>query len=197
MKETTKKMDSVLFDPGYAPIALESLGSVGYNYYMFSAISNVKVKKLKFKPLTIKLEYNLKIEIAFYLGCLLWANYIKQFKNAKIEGNKLYKEECKEEDYTGEIDFLKDFLENKYPRDYKYFLNKPFELDEKYLPILNTYRDFLVINEGFVNCANTDDIKLPKNLKTPKDLDKINSEIQRAIKSEDLTILFESYQELF
>ena len=36
----------VLFDPGYAPLVLDSIGQVGYTYYIFSAIPNPKLKKI-------------------------------------------------------------------------------------------------------------------------------------------------------
>lgn len=193
------EINTVLFDPGYAPLAIDSMGAVGYNYYVFSAIPDLKLKRLNFIPIAKKIEHHLKISISFYLGCLLWANYIKQFKNYKIEGNKLYGEKCSEEEYTGEIDFLIDFIENKYPRDYKYFLSKPFKPNEKYLPVLKAYREFLIINDGFVNCNNTNDVKIPSSVKAvdKQSLEKVNDDIRNAIEKKDLTLLLEDFNYLF
>ena len=73
--------DKILFDPGYAPIVMNALGQVGYNYYVFCAISDVKLKRLNFKTMLEKFERFLKTNVAFYLGCLMWASYIKQFEN--------------------------------------------------------------------------------------------------------------------
>ena len=134
--------NTIQFDPGFAPIVMNSIGQVGYVYYMFNAVKNVKIKRQNFFTVSIKLEKLLKENIAFYLGCLLWGTYISQF-DKEIEGNKLLGEECSEDEYTSEINFLIDFIENQYPRDYKYYKSKQYIPDEKYLPILKAYREFL------------------------------------------------------
>lgn len=189
----------VEFDPGFAPLVMESLGQVGYNYYVFSSIPDKKLKRLNFNAISKKLESNLEINVAFYMGCLLWASYISQFENYKINGNKLLGETCEEKEYTGELDFLIDFIENKYPRDVKYYQNKTYEPDKRYIPILKAYREFLVINKGFCECSNTSQILLPKQLKkidndTAK---KIKDEIFNAIEKQDLTLLLELFEVLF
>ena len=46
----------VLFDPGYAPIVIDSLGAVGYTYYMFSATKDIRIKKINFPNVLKKLE---------------------------------------------------------------------------------------------------------------------------------------------
>ena len=191
--------NKILFDPGYAPIVIDALGQVGYVYYTFSAIPNVKLKRLNFAHTFRKLEHYLKINISFYLGCLLWASYISQFENKEIEGNKLLGEECSEEEYTSEINFLIDFVSNQFPRDVKYFQSKTYEADERYLSILETYKQFLILNSGFVNCSNTNQIVMPENLKKPskEDLIKINEEIQKAIKEKDVTQLLECFNLIF
>ena len=61
----------VLFDPGYAEFAINYIGQVGYNYYMFNAVKNPKIKRQNFLPVSIKLEKLLKENISFYFGCLL------------------------------------------------------------------------------------------------------------------------------
>lgn len=199
LKKVDNENKTVFFDPGYAPLAIDSLGQVGYNYYVFSAISDLRLKKLKFKPLSIKLNYHLKTNVAFYLGCLLWASYIKQFDNYKIIGNKLLGETCEESEYTGEIDFLLDFILNKYPRDCKYFLNKPYEADIRYPIILEAYKEFLVLNKGFCNCENTSQIILPESLKKPAkaDFEKIFSTINKALELENLEEVFSAYELIF
>ena len=116
-------MKKVKFDPGYAPIVIDSFGQVGYTYYTFSAISDLKLKRLNFPHTLRKIERFLKTNIAFYLGCLMWASYIKQFDNAELEGNQLLGEECSEEEYTSEINFLIDFVSNQLPKDSKYYLS--------------------------------------------------------------------------
>jgi len=191
--------NTIQFDPGYAPLIINTIGQVGYTYYTFSNISNIKIKKQSFSIVSLKLEKLLRINIAFYLGCLLWGCYISQFNDYKIEGNKLLNEECSKEEYTGELDFLIDFIENKYPRDYKYFKNKTYIADEKYIPILKCYREFLILNSGFTNCSKTNQIVLPDTLKkpSPEQFEKINYEIQNAIAQKDLTLLYECYSLIF
>ena len=189
----------VKFDPGYAPIVIDSFGQVGYTYYTFSAIPNVKLKKLNFAHTLRKLENFLKINIGFYLGCLMWACYIKQFENAQIEGNKLLGEECSEEEYTSEINFLIDFISNQLPRDSKYYQGKNYIADEKYLPILETYKQFLILNKGFVECSKVSQIIIPDNLKklNNEELNLLNEKIQQSIKNQDITELFEYYNLIF
>lgn len=192
-------MKKIEFDPGYAPIVIESLGQVGYLYYMFTSVPDKKLKRLNFNAISAKLEQHLKTNVSFYIGCLLWGCYISQFENCEIEGNKLLGEDCTQEEYTGEIDFLIDFIENQYPRDTKYYQNRIYKPDEKYIPILKAYREFLIVNKGFCNCANTKDIIIPNSLKKPskEELKTIKEKVDSAINNKNLIELFECYDILF
>ena len=196
MENNIKK---VKFDPGYAPIVMNALGQVGYTYYIFSAIPNVKLKKMNFPHTLRKLEGFLRTNIAFYLGCLLWVSYIIQFSEAELDGNKLLGEECSEEEYTSEINFLIDTITKELPRDCKYYLNKNYECDGKYLPILETYKQFLILNNGFCNISNVSQIKLPENLKklNNEQLNLINEKINKAIEEKEIEQLFEYFDLIF
>lgn len=189
----------VLFDPGYAPLVIDSFGQVGYIYYTFSVAKDLKFKRMNFPHTLRKLEEHLKLNVSFYLGCLLWANYISQFDNCEIEGNKLLGEDAKEEEYTSEINFLIDLIENQLPRDCKYYQNKIYETNEKYLPILKTYKDFLILNNGFVNCSKTNQIIIPSNLKkqTKETLENIYNNIQESLNNKDISQLLNSYELIF
>ena len=178
---------------------MESLGQVGYTYYMFSSIPDKKLKRMNFNVISSKLEKHLEINVAFYMGCLLWASYISKFKDYKIEGNKLLGEDCKEEEYTGELDFLIDFIENQYPRDTKYYQNRIYNPDKRFVPILKAYKDFLIINKGFCNWSNTSDVLLPSNLKKLDEtqLESIKEKIFNAIKNKNLVELLNYYDILF
>ena len=189
----------IKFDPGFAPLVIDSIQQLGYTYYSFSAISNIKLKKLNFLPTYKKIEKYLKTNMAFYLGCLMWAKYISQFENCEIEGNKLLNEKCEEEEYTGEINFLIDLVEKQLPRDLKYFLNKNTEPNGQYSVILKTYKEFLILNNGFCACANTSDIKLPQNLKelNKEELENLNSLIKTAIDEKNVDKLLDSYGTVF
>ena len=191
-----KEKDKVLFDPGYAPIVIDSLGVVGYTYYMFSASKDMRVKKINFPSVFKKIENLLKINVSFYLGCLLWASCIASIDNGELEGNKLLGEDAKEEEYTSEIDFLIELVEKGLNRDTKYYINKPYDPDKRYLPILKTYRDFLVINKGFTSCQYTNQIVLPENLKklNKNQIEALKEKINSAIASKDVTLLLDEYE---
>ena len=193
------KKEKVLFDPGYAPIVIDSLGAVGYTYYMFSATKDVRIKKINFPGVFKKIENLLKINIGFYLGCLLWASCIATIENGELEGNKLLGEDAVEEEYTSEIDFLIELVEKGLNRDTKYYINKPYEPDSRYLQILKTYREFLVINKGFTSCKLTNQIVLPENLKKLDELQikNLKQKITSAIEAKDVTLLLDEYKLIF
>lgn len=190
------KEKKVLFDPGYAPLVIESMGQIGYTYYVFAAVKDYKAKKLNFPHTLRKIERLLKTNIAFYLGCLMWGLYIKQFDDYKIEGNKLLGEKCDEEEFCSEINFLLDFVQNQLSKDSKYYLNKPYETPDGYVEILNTYKQFLILNKGFVSCEKTNQIILPDNIKKldKKGLEEINTKIQNAIKNENIESLLDDWK---
>ena len=191
-----EKKNTVLFDPGFAPIVIDSLGQVGYAYYVFNAIPNLKVKRLTFRSTMKKVEFHLKKTVSFYLGCLMWASYIKKFNDYEIEGNQLLGETCSEEEYTSELDFLVELLEKQIPRDSKYFISRPYDADERYLKILKTYKEFLILNKGFVECSNTNQIVMPKNV-SYKDSELLNEKIQNAISNKNIELLLEEFGENF
>ena len=124
-----------------------------------------------------KIQTLLKNYLGFYLGCILWAVYIKQFDNAAILNNLCYGGEYSENDTLGEVDFVKEYIE-QLKKDAKYYLGQDFSIDETSLKIIDTYREFLKLNEGFVKTQTTNDLKLP-NLKTPSDMELIKKEIDK------------------
>ena len=63
------------------------------------------------------------------------------------------------------------------------------------MKILELYREFLVLNCGFVNTRTTNDVQLPNSIKIPsrEDLTKINDKIEEVIKSGNLLDLTEVF----
>ena len=189
-------MEKILFDPGYSTCLFGISDSVEFMYSAFEAsYMPLKQKKFQFSVLIQKIKSSLKRNISFYLGCLLWASYIKCGENKEIENNPCLNEEYNEEVSLEEINYLVDFVRNKLNRDSKYYLNKPYEPDERYLIVLETYINFIKGNKGFVQTKTTDDIYLPKNIKPIKkaDAEIIKTKIENAISKKDLTLLFDLY----
>jgi len=189
-------MESVLFDPGYSKCVLGFSDSIEFMYSVFEEqIMPLKQKKFQFSVLLPKIKSMTEQNISFYLGCLLWASYIKSKKNAVIEDNPCLNETYDEESSLEESKYLLQFVEEKLPRDVKYFLNKPCEKNEKYTTILKTYNEFLKLNQGFTKTKTTDDIILPDNIKTPgkTELKEIKKVIDEALNQKDLVQLMKGY----
>jgi hypothetical protein len=89
-----------------------------------------------------KIQGLLKNYIGFYFGCILWAVYIKQFDNADILNNLCYGGEYNEEETLGEIDFIKNYID-QLKKDAKYYIGQDFSIDETSLKIIDAYREFL------------------------------------------------------
>ena len=189
-------METVLFDPGYSSCVLGISDNVEFLYGTFqSSYIPHKQKKFQFSMLLPKIKETAKQNIAFYLGCLLWASYIKTVKGAEIIDNPCYEDEYNEEASIRDVKYLIDFITDILNKDSKYYTGKPYEYDPKHLKILETYIEFIKMNNGFVNLKTTDELNLPSNIKP---LNKDNSEIVKnkideAIKEKKLSKLYEVY----
>lgn len=190
---TELKEKTIKFDPGFAQHTTILSISSEYIYNSINKIKNFNQKKMKYKmlyPQILKMADN---NIGFCLGSLLWAVYIKNTENnTEIEGNPCFGDSFNEEETVGEIDFSKEFF-NKIQKDAKYYLGQKYEINPLYIKILDLYREFLILNENFINTKTTADLKLPKELKTPsaKDLETINTKIQEVVKMGNLLDLSE------
>ena len=71
-------------------------------------------------------------------------------------------------------------------------MNQDFSIEEESLKVLDVYKEFLKVNEGFVKVQTTTDVKLPESLKTPSadDLQEILKEIEKVIENGKLHELF-------
>ncbi len=193
-------MEKVLFDPGYSSCFLGISDSVEFIYDAFcDSVAPFKQKKFQFSALFSKIKNMAFFNVSFYLGCLLWACYIKSFKDAVIENNPCLNQEYNEEASLEEVNYLIEFLTTKLNRDTKYYINKTFEADPRHIKILETYKDFIITNKGLCAVEKTSDIILPENLKKPdkKALNAMKNKIDEAIKLKDLTKLFDVYDLIF
>ena len=119
----------------------------------------------------------------------MWAAYIKTQDEQKILGNHCLGAEYNEDANVAEIDFAIRFAEI-FHKDMKYFLGQDFSFDKNVLKLLEIYKEFLVINKGFVESEKNTDIKLPKDLKTEK-ASEYKDLIEKVLDTKDLSKLME------
>lgn len=188
---TIDTIDNVQFDPGFIQHMSAFEPNIEYVYSSLNSCRNFNQKKMQFKMFYPKIQSLLKNYLGFYLGCILWAVYIKSLGEKPITGNLCYGGEFSENETLEEVDFIKAYIE-QLKKDAKYYLNQDFSIDEESLKVLDVYREFLKVNEGFVKVQTTTDVKLPESLKTPSadDLQEILEEIEKVIENGKLHELF-------
>lgn len=183
--------DGVQFDPGFIQHISAFEPNIEYVYDTISTCRNFNQKKMQFKMFYPKIQSLLKNYLGFYLGCILWAVYIKNLDEKPILNNLCFGGEYSENDTLEEIDFIKKYIE-QLKKDVKYYTGQNFSIDSQSLNILDAYRNFLKENKGFVETKTTKDIKLPEGFKTPsdKDLKEILEGIEKVIENGKLYELF-------
>lgn len=189
-------MQTVLFDPGYSDCILGVSDNVEFMYSAFVQSSMpLKQKKFQFSVLFPKLKKMTEQNVSFYLGCLLWATYLKSVKDGVFEYNPCLDNEFDEETAYNDTNFLIDFIQEKFNKDAKYYINATYQTDERFIKVLKTYNEFLKLNEGFKKVKTTEDIKLPTCLKpfSEDDIKLIKEKIDEAISLKNLAKLFDVY----
>lgn len=183
--------DGVQFDPGFIQHISAFEPNIEYVYNTLSTCRNFNQKKMQFKMFYPKIQSLLKNYLGFYLGCILWAVYIKNLDEKPILNNLCFGGEYSENDSLEEVDFIKKYIE-QLKKDVKYYTGQNFSIDSQSLNILDAYRNFLKDNKGFVETKTTKDIKLPQGFKTPsdKDLKEILEGIEKVIENGKLYELF-------
>ena len=179
---TTKGLE---FDPGFAPFILAFIGTVEYLYLDINKFKNLSQRKMKFRQYYkkfLELFYN---NLGFYVGCLMWAAYIKTQPEQEILNNPCLGGVYSEDENTSDVDFMIRFLE-LFPKDMKYFLGENYEINPQDMEILEMYKEFLTINKGFVNSKTNSDILLPQGMKTDN-AESFKDKIEEIIKGEDLS----------
>jgi len=181
------------FDPGFAPYILAFQGTVEYLYLDINRFKNLSQKKMKFRQYYKKIQDVFYNNLGFYIGCLMWAEYIKTQPIQDILNNHCLGQEYNEAQNTAETDYMIKFTE-LFPKDMKYFLGENFSFEPWIIKVLNLYREFLIINQGFVNCKTNEDIKLPEGLKN-NSVEIFKDKIDEVLKLGDLSKLIE-YKDL-
>lgn len=185
--------DGLEFDPGFAPYIMAFQGTVDYLYLDINRFKNFSQKKMKFRQYYKKILEVFNNNLGFFIGCLMWAAYIKTQDEQKILNNSYLGQKFSDEENTAETDFMIRFVE-LFPKDMKYFMNENFDFDENTKKILSAYREFLVINKGFTNAEKNIDVKLPENINT-KNASSYREKIEKVLEKGNLADLLE-YREL-
>lgn len=162
---TIDTKDNVQFDPGFIQHMSAFEPNIQYVYNSLNSCRNFNQKKMQFKMFYPKIQSLLKNYLGFYLGCILWAVYIKSLGEKPIAGNLCYGGDFSETETLEEVDFIKSYIE-QLKKDAKYYLGQNFSIDEESIKVLDAYREFLKLNEGFVKVQTTANVKLPASLKS-------------------------------
>lgn len=187
-------VDTVKFDPGMGELVVDFNDFVNEVYSQLMSFRTIHQKRARFKLYAGKIEKYMANNIAFYYGCLLWAYYLvnENAKNPKeIVGNVFLNmpEEQKEKyDYLIQVNFMENYFDS-FERDMVYYTGQKKQIPEQWKKILELYKEFLTLNEGFINTKLTSDIKLPKMLKNIKIEEDVNSVINKAIAEKNLEAL--------
>ena len=197
MNDTVKNMKKfdkgVPFDPGYSKYAIYFPESITPFLEELALLKSPHQKKFKLSTAEPQIKSLINNCAAFYLGCILWGAFIhhrfkdepKDVINNPMEN--LTKKELKDRDYTDEIEFIFQLIAHL-DKDFKYFLKKPFQVDDQIIEIFNVYNEFTKLNKNFSNIKISSDVKLPKAVKhfeklDNKKLDKLYEQIEQIISS--------------
>ncbi len=189
--------DTVKFDPGMGDLVIDINEYINDIYSDLLNLHSPNQKRIKFKLYADKIYMYMKNNIAFYLGCLLWAYYLynANIKEPKtIEGNyfvNLTKEQLAQYDYTMQVNFLDNYFDS-YERDTAYYIGRKTQIPDSWKNILSAYTAFLRLNTGFTKMKTTADIVLPDKIKNLKlNLSDVKSLIDNAIENQDLNVLLD------
>ena len=183
-------MAEYFFDPGYGRHLVSLVFSLEDMYSDINKFKNLNQKKFYFKQYYPGMLKLLKQNTEFYLGCLLWAVYLKSLPEGKISGNHCLGKEYNEESSLVELLFLMKFMRT-FSKDTKYFLNQDFQYSQDDMAMLEVYKEFAVMNEGFIKVEKNTDIKLPDSVKTPTkaELEAIKTTIDEVVSTGDFSKL--------
>lgn len=190
----TETLKGIEFDPGFGPHILAFRGAVEYLYIDINKFKNLSQKKVKFMQYHKKILEIFNNNLGFYVGCLMWAAYIKTQPKQKILSNHCFGQKYDEQQNISETQFMKEFI-TLFPRDIKYYLGKEFKFDEKISRLIQVYEEFLVLNKGFVESEYNTDIQIPESV-NQVNAENYKSLIDEVLKTEDLSQLLKYLSEI-
>lgn len=181
--------NTIAFDPGLGKLAVDFYSEV---YIIENDLANMPQlsRKIRFYRISYKkIVKALLNNLAFYNGCLAWAYYIvNSSPEAVLTGNpflSLSEEQKAKYAPTELVDFCIEYLP-KFNSDMKYYNVNDNSIPDNADTILKTYREFVSINEGFINAHKASDIILPENLVFSKSPEEIAKTINSAVLKQDL-----------
>ena len=181
--------NTVSFDPGLGKLASDLYSEV---YIIENDLAHMPqfARKARYYSVTYKkIVKAILNNLGFYKGCLAWAYYIKNNNNdANLIGNpfvNMTEEQKSQYAPTDMVDFLIEYMD-KFKSDLRYYNIKGVALPNDTGEILSKYREFVAMNEGFINTNNVSEIKLPENLIFNTNLDEIKAKIDNAIENQNL-----------
>ena len=183
--------NGVQFDPGFTAYISAIVPNINYIYGNINRYKNFGQKKNFFKMHCQKIEELLNTYIAFYLGCMLWADAVKTIKDKPILNNFICGEEYNEEETLYEVIFTTEYAK-QFIKDMKYYAGKDIKIEDYKFDILNAYKEFLKVNKGFTKLSKTDDIELPDCIKELSETDAktVIDNIEKILDKGDLTELY-------
>lgn len=179
-----KIVNGVEFDPGFAPYIYAFQGTLQYLYTDINKFKNLSQRQMKFKQYYKKILQLFENNVGFYIGCLMWASWIKKQDKQEILNNHCYGQEYNEND-NSETEYIINFTE-LFPKDMKYYAGQNYSFNETDKKVLMMYKEFVEINKGFVELKYNVDIKLPQDLKQEK-VDNFKQIIDDVINLKDLS----------
>lgn len=186
--------NGVLFDPGYSKYTLAFAQNIDAAYTVLFSLKSSHQRRFKFQTIYPQLLKLLEHTVAFYLGCLLWASFITQnFVNSpkQILDNDYLGLSVDEESMFFEVNYAISYIE-KLKKDCKYYLGKTCNLPNDWTEIMSVYKEFLEMNNFFVDAKTTSDVKLPAQIKTlsEHELKTILEKIEEVINTGEFKDLF-------
>lgn len=185
----TTTLKGLEFDPGFAPYVMAFTGSLDVIYYEINKFKNFSQKKMKFMQFHKKILEVFNNNLGFYVGCLMWAAYLKTQPSQDLLSNPCLNMEYNEDENTRDVDFMLNFT-NLFNKDMQYFLGQTYKFEPQIISLLEIYKEFLTINKGFIETKLTSDVVLPPKLKVDN-AESFKLKIDEAIKIGDLSKLLE------
>ncbi|MDR1327663.1 MAG: hypothetical protein LBJ74_04575 [Heliobacteriaceae bacterium] len=183
------------FDPGFIRHLTAFVPTIEYMYSTIERFKNFGQKKLQFKMFYPKIQALLSNYIGFYLGCMLWAAYIKGLDNKPVLNNLCFGGEYSEAESLEEVNFVIEYID-KFAKDVKYYLGQNFSIDSSSKNILAAYAEFLKLNRGFTQVQTTNDLLLPDSFKPLHEPEAVLAVVEKVTETGDFTQFYKLYEKL-